>query len=277
MRSPGVGIESSSFRNGTPHESVCELEILTGDGRIVVARPDNDHRDLFYAFPNSYGTLGYALRLEIELEPVKPFVALRHLRFGSPAAVLRRDGRAVRRSADARTGVAVDFVDGTVFSGDELYLTVGTFVDAAPYLSDYTYTEIYYRSIQRYREDYLTTRDYLWRWDTDWFWCSRAFGVQKPVVRRLMGRRLLRSDVYWKIVAFERRYRVNARLERAARAARRARTSSRTSRSASTAPRSSATSSCARSRSRRSGCARCSSAGRRDLAAVRVRPPVSCT
>jgi FAD/FMN-containing dehydrogenase len=54
----GLGIESSSFRNGLPHESVREMEILTGDGRIVVARPDNEHADLFHAFPNSYGTLG---------------------------------------------------------------------------------------------------------------------------------------------------------------------------------------------------------------------------
>src|SRR3954471_4098878 len=75
----GLGIESSSFRNGMPHESVLELEILTGDGRIVVATPDNEHAALFRGFPNSYGTLGYALRLKIVLEPVKPFVALRHV------------------------------------------------------------------------------------------------------------------------------------------------------------------------------------------------------
>jgi FAD/FMN-containing dehydrogenase len=208
----GMGIESSSFRNGTPHESVCEMEILTGDGRVVVARPDSadrpgEHSDLFFGFPNSYGTLGYALRLEIELEPVKPFVRLEHRRFGSPKELFA-ELEAV--CADP----AVDFVDGTVFSRDELYLTVGTFVDDAPYLSDYTYTHIYYRSIQRYREDHLTVRDYLWRWDTDWFWCSRAFGVQRPLVRRLLGRERLRSDVYWKIVAFERKWRLNARLER---------------------------------------------------------------
>src|SRR5437762_7099129 len=77
----GLGIESSSFRNGMPHESVLELEVLTGDGRIVVATPDNEHRDLFRGFPNSYGTLGYALRLKILLEPVKPFVELRHVRY----------------------------------------------------------------------------------------------------------------------------------------------------------------------------------------------------
>ena len=66
----GLGIESSSFRNGLPHESVLEMDILTGDGQIVTATPDNEHADLFAAFPNSYGSLGYAVRLRIELEPV---------------------------------------------------------------------------------------------------------------------------------------------------------------------------------------------------------------
>ena len=28
--------------------------------------------------------------------------------------------------------------------------------------------------------------DYLWRWDTDWFWCSKNLGAQHPLVRRLM-------------------------------------------------------------------------------------------
>ena len=35
----GLGIESSSFRNGMPHESVVELDILTGNGQVVTARP----------------------------------------------------------------------------------------------------------------------------------------------------------------------------------------------------------------------------------------------
>src|SRR3954462_15915282 len=82
----GLGIESSSFRNGLPHESVLELEVLTGDGRVVVARADTEHAALFRGFPNSYGTLGYALRLTIELEPVRPFVRLRHVPFTDPAA-----------------------------------------------------------------------------------------------------------------------------------------------------------------------------------------------
>ncbi|WP_336513295.1 FAD-binding oxidoreductase, partial [Mycobacteroides franklinii] len=78
----GLGIESTSFRNGLPHESVLEMDILTGAGEIITAAPDR-HPDLYRGFPNSYGTLGYSVRLRIELEPVKPFVALRHIRFHS--------------------------------------------------------------------------------------------------------------------------------------------------------------------------------------------------
>src|ERR671916_1065866 len=72
----GLGIESTSFRNGLPHESVLEMDVLTGDGRIVTAAPDNEHAELFAGFANSYGTLGYALRLVIDLQPVQPYVRL---------------------------------------------------------------------------------------------------------------------------------------------------------------------------------------------------------
>ena len=81
----GLGIESSSLRTGMPHESVLAMEILTGAGQVVTATPDNEHADLFRGFPNSYGTLGYTLSLTIELEPVKPFVHLRHFKFTDPA------------------------------------------------------------------------------------------------------------------------------------------------------------------------------------------------
>ena len=208
----GLGIESSSFRNGMPHESVIEMDILTGDGRVVTARPEGEHRDLFYGFPNSYGTLGYALRIRIELEDVRPYVHLRHLRFDSVGSLI--GALAPICAAGTHEGERVDFVDGTVFSPDECYLTLGGWSESAPHPSDYTRTEIYYRSIQSRREDWLRVRDYLWRWDTDWFWCSRAFMAQKPLVRRLAGRRFLRSDVYWKIMAFEERHHWKARIDR---------------------------------------------------------------
>ncbi|MGZ4502336.1 MAG: FAD-binding protein, partial [Nocardioidaceae bacterium] len=35
----GLGIESTSFRNGLPHESVLEMDVLTGAGEVVTTRP----------------------------------------------------------------------------------------------------------------------------------------------------------------------------------------------------------------------------------------------
>ncbi len=207
----GLGIESSSFRHGLPHESVTEMEVLCGDGRVVVARPDNEHAELFRSLPNSYGTLGYALRVTIELAPVRPFVRLKHLRFD------RADECAAAIEKFCTSGVLdgepIDFIDGTVFAPDELYLTIATFVDNSPDASDYTGMAVYYQSIRSRSVDHLTVRDYLWRWDTDWFWCSRAFGVQRPLVRRLWPRRLRRSDVYRRIVAFDRRHRLSDRVD----------------------------------------------------------------
>ena len=98
----GVGIESSSFRYGLVHETVDELEVLLADGSTVVARPDNEHRDLFFGFPNSYGTLGYALRVKAKVVPVKPYVHLTHVR--------HRDARALFADVGRWCGEPIDFL-----------------------------------------------------------------------------------------------------------------------------------------------------------------------
>jgi FAD/FMN-containing dehydrogenase len=209
----GLGIESSSWRNGMPHESMLELDVLTGAGTVVTATPDGEHRDLFYGFPNSYGTLGYALRVRIELEEVAPFVHVRHLRFTSLPALIETLEAVC--AAGVHDGEAVAFVDGTVFAPGEAYLTLGAWAADPPEVHSYSGRDIYYRSVQTRAEDWLSVRDYLWRWDTDWFWCSRAFGVQRPGIRRFLGPRVLRSDTYWRILALEDRWHVKATLDRA--------------------------------------------------------------
>ncbi|MFW5469692.1 FAD-binding oxidoreductase [Knoellia sp. CPCC 206435] len=203
----GLGIESASFRNGLPHESVLEMDVLTGTGDVVTATADNEHADLFHGFPNSYGSLGYATRLRIELEPVGTHVALRHVRFHDLDAVAAAIDAIV--GSGGHEGDEVDYLDGVVFTATEAYLTLGRRTDEAGPTSDYTGQDIYYRSIQHDgdtpRRDLLTTHGYLWRWDTDWFWCSRAFGVQNPHLRRLWPRRWRRSSVYGRLVALDRR------------------------------------------------------------------------
>lgn len=215
----GMGIEASSFRLGLPHESVLEMDILTGSGDIVTARPDGDEheRSLYRGFPNSYGSLGYAVRLRIELEPVNRFVELRHLRLHSVEDTFQTMNDIVE--SGEYEGENVDFLDGVVFSADEAYLVLGRHTDEPGPVSDYTGSgdkqAIYYRSLQHpdgVLRDRLTIRDFIWRWDTDWFWCSRAFGTQNPHVRRFWPKQLLRSSFYWKIVALDRRWNLGDRI-----------------------------------------------------------------
>ncbi|MGB3302346.1 MAG: FAD-binding oxidoreductase [Gordonia sp. (in: high G+C Gram-positive bacteria)] len=210
----GLGIESSSFRSGLPHESVLEMEILTGAGEVVIARPDNEYRDLFFGFPNSYGTLGYCVRLEIALEKVPRFVELRHVRVHGTREL--RDLMAQIATDREYLGERVDYLDGVVFSADEGYLVLGRQSDDPGPVSDYTNHRIFYRSIQHDspepKRDRLTISDYLWRWDTDWFWCSRAFGAQNPKVRRFWPKKYLRSSFYWKLIGYDQRWDIGDKL-----------------------------------------------------------------
>ncbi len=200
----GVGIEATSFRHGLVHETLLEFEVLLPGGEVVLCTPHNEHHDLYYGFPNSYGTLGYALRLRQRTLPVKPCVRVEHLRFEAP-----RDFFAAL--AEQCVGTA-DFVDAVAFGPQTLVINVAGFVERAPWLSDYTFDQIYFRSLLEKPFDYLTTRDYLWRWDTDWFWCSKNFGAQYPLVRRILGRERLNSRTYLRAMRWNARWGLTRRL-----------------------------------------------------------------
>jgi FAD/FMN-containing dehydrogenase len=202
----GVGIEATSFRHGLVHDTLLELDVLLPSGEVLHCTPQNERRELFFGFPNAYGTLGYALRLRLRTLPVKPYVQVWHRRFATVPDFF--DALAAACSGDA------DFIDGVVFAPDQLVLSVAHFSDQAPWLSDYSFEHIYYRSLLQCEHDVLRTRDYLWRWDTDWFWCSKQFGAQRPWLRRLIGRRRLNSRTYTRWMRWNSRLGLTRRLAR---------------------------------------------------------------
>ena len=202
----GIGIESSSFHHGLVHETVHEMDVLLANGDVVTCTAENEHRDLFFGLPNSYGTLGYILKLKAMCIPIKPYVQLTHIRITDSI-----DFFSTLKNICAEN---VDFVDGTVFDSHDHYITVGRFVDEAPYTSDYTYLDIYFRSITTRQEDYLSTHDYLWRWDTDWFWCSKNLFLQNILMRRLLGRKHLNSITYQKVMRWNARINLTSTLNR---------------------------------------------------------------
>ncbi len=197
----GGGIESSSFRYGYVHETVLAMEIVTGTGEIVFCSPENEHRDLFFGFANSYGTLGYVTRAWMKVVAVKPYVHLRHEVHHNPAEGLALLTRLC--AANRKPDGDCDFIDATWFGREQgMVVTTASFRAEAPHVSDYRGRHIYYKSLLRESEDWLTTEDYIWRWDTDWFWCSGAFGMEIPLLRMPMAAiGGLRSTTYWKIRA----------------------------------------------------------------------------
>jgi FAD/FMN-containing dehydrogenase len=153
---------------------------------------------------------------------VPAYVALRHLRFDDPGLLAKTIEEITR--AREHDGERVDGLDGVAFAPGEYYLTLARWTEVstssttgkAQPPSDYTGQQVYYRSIQQKETDLLTIYDYLWRWDTDWFWCSGAFGAQHPLVRRLWPASRRRSDVYMRLLKLDRRFAIADRLDRRA-------------------------------------------------------------
>ena len=203
----GLGIESTSFRNGCPHESVLDFDVLTGDGRVLTVTPDGPHADLFTGFPNSYGTLGLrAAAAHRAASRSSRSSRCEHYPAPLGRGRRRRPSQRWRRSGEHRGRAGrLPRRRGLRSRPDRRHRRSFRRRGAVPVRLHATSRSTTGRSQHR-SSDYLTVRDYIWRWDTDWFWCSGALGVQNPLVRPLLPRRLLRSDVYWKVVGFERRH-----------------------------------------------------------------------
>lgn len=193
----GIGIESTCFRYGFVHDGLREADVLLPGGTIVTARPDNEHADLFNALPNSYGTLGYILRAKIALHPAGPFVHLHMEKFRNAAAYLE----ALRVATESPD---LHFVEGLFFGDNRFFLMTGRFVDKAPWCDDIVRRSVFYKLVETRRDVYLSTFDYIFRYDPDWFWNVPETGFY-DLFRRHAPLRWRNSAFYTKYVAAKRK------------------------------------------------------------------------
>src|SRR5690606_7740111 len=106
----------------------------------------------------AFGTLGILSRLTFRLIPAKPFVRVTYEAFERLEDYLAAiQGHFERQD--------VDFMDGIIHSPREHVLSLGTFVDEAPYTNRYDWMKIYYESTRERGEDFLGTADYFFRYD----------------------------------------------------------------------------------------------------------------
>nr|WP_240955911.1 FAD-binding oxidoreductase [Wenzhouxiangella sp. XN79A] len=197
----GVAIESSGFRYGLVHDTVRELDVLVADGRVLTCSREQ-RAALFHGFPNSYGSLGYATRVTLDLVPVQPWVRLEYRRYSSAEPIFEAMAAECARPT-------CDYLEGVCFGPGDFVLSRAHYLEHLPSRtspSDYTWMKIYWKSLRERDEDLLTVHDFLWRWDTDWFWCSRNVGAQLKPVRLLLGRKRLNSVTYQKIMRASRRF-----------------------------------------------------------------------
>ena len=203
----GLGIESSSFRNGLPHESVLEMEILTGDGGRRRPPDDRARRPV----PRLPQLLRHARLLAAAADRTGACRAVR----GAAARAFDIAAECARAIANASSIPARTTASRSTSStarcsaADEIYLTLGDVVPTPRPVSDYTGQQIYYQSIQR-SDGVEGDPDHR----------ATTCGAGTPTGSGAPGRsacstrgsagccraRYLRSDVYRKLVALDRRY-----------------------------------------------------------------------
>jgi FAD/FMN-containing dehydrogenase len=193
----GIGIESTCYRYGFVHDGLREADVLLPDGKIVTARADNEHADLFDALPNSYGTLGYILRAKIALHRASRYVHLHVEKFRNPAKYLEAM-RVATESPD------LQFVEGLFFQDNRYFLMTGRFVDKVPHCDDIVRRSVFYRLVETRRDIYLKTFDYIFRYDPDWFWNVPETGFFN-LFRRYAPERWRNSAFYTRYVATKRK------------------------------------------------------------------------
>jgi FAD/FMN-containing dehydrogenase len=189
----GIGIESTCFRYGFVHDGLIEADVLLPSGEIVTARADNAYADLFNALPNSYGTLGYILRAKIRLHPATQYVHLHVQKFHDVAAYLQ----AMKVATQSKD---LAFVEGLFFEDRRYFLMTGRFVDKPGVCDDIVRKNVFYRLVEQRRDIYLTTFDYIFRYDPDWFWNVPETGFYN-VFRKWAPESWRNSAFYTKYVA----------------------------------------------------------------------------
>ena len=183
----GCSIESMSFRYGGFHDSCIEYEVVTGTGEVLICSPSKN-ADVFEMMHGSYGTLGLLTRLTFELVPAKRYVRLDYHTHRNIASF----NEAMSAACEAGEH---DFIDGIIHSPDKLVLCLGSFVDHAPYVSNYRWLNIYYKSTYQRSEDYLETPDYFFRYDAECHWMTRTVPpLEWKPVRLAVGKVFLGSS-----------------------------------------------------------------------------------
>ncbi|HEX8699914.1 MAG TPA: FAD-binding oxidoreductase, partial [Myxococcaceae bacterium] len=169
------------FKYGGFHDTCLEYELITAKGEVLRCSPDQ-HPLIFQMIHGSFGTLGILSKLKFRLVRAAPYVHVTYETYST----LEGFQQAIWRHFTAQD---MDYMDGQIFSPTKHVLCLGRFAEKAPYTSRYDWLKAYCESIPRRAEDYLTTYDYLFRYDR-----GVTHVTPKSVVGRALFGKLVHSD-----------------------------------------------------------------------------------
>ena len=154
----GASLESMSFKHGGFHDSCIEYEIITAMGEVLVCTKENENKLIFEMVHGTFGTLGIISKLKFKLISAKKYVHVIYEKYNN-IEDYKKATWGHYQSKD------VDFMDGIIHSPTEYVLSLGNFVDTAPYANKYDWMKIYYLSTKVRKEDYLKTVHYFFRYE----------------------------------------------------------------------------------------------------------------
>ncbi|MEM9727255.1 MAG: FAD-binding protein [Myxococcota bacterium] len=169
----GLGMETTSHRYGLLQETVVAYELVMADGSWRRVTKESDP-ELFHALPWSHGTLGLLVALELEIEPVKPYLRMTY----TPCHDMDELCRKMHELSVADD--APEFLEATIYSKDTGVIMSGWYDDAPPKRTDINpinrwYKPFWYRhaetSLSRGEfTEWIPLRDYYHRHTRSIFW-----------------------------------------------------------------------------------------------------------
>lgn len=154
----GASLESMSYKYGGFHDSCIEYEVITAKGDTLICTPENENKLIFQMVHGTFGTLGIITKIKFKLTKAKKFVKVIYEEYKNLDSYTKATWKHY-------TAKDYDFMDGIIHSPDKYILSMGNFVDEAPYNNRYDWMKIYYISTGRRKEDYIKTINYFFRYE----------------------------------------------------------------------------------------------------------------
>lgn len=191
----GGGIESTSHKYGLFHHLCKEYEVVTADGEVITAN-EKENEDIFHAIPMSYGTLGFVVKITLQILEYKPYIRLTY----RPSYTLADTVELLSKETHKET--ENDSVEGIAYSKDTAVIMTGQFVTedqvekAKINRQGLWYKPWFYQYVQTFLEkgkgeyvEYVPTLHFHQRHNKPTFWLSHVWlpWAHGPLARLLTG------------------------------------------------------------------------------------------